>query len=973
MKTRSVPRKRVSIPSTRLIEYNEFLQASKTAATTKPHTKTKTVASNTTKAPVPLTITSMALKVAPPAVTVTDAITPPAKRYKTKQILARPQNVVIEPFTPAELPSREFLAPFRLKHQNQSSGQDLERDYDTSQHYAFNDPTAKQRFIDDYSRTHQKTIHYLESTEPALVYQEQHILMAPTAILQNAEANKAFGAFTTIDIYVPARTQLVLGHYKGLVKERDHTTDLSSFVFDYIDDLIVDADQHRNWIAMVNTAISEKTANVKVRLNEDNREIEYYVDGGKDGAFIPAGTQLLTYYGQKFDHYENKRFLKPEDTWEDSDAIFKRYKNQYQRTPQRVDPDFLALFAIDPATLFALPNLSRDKAHPNTCYLAYQPSDRSPPTCFLPQNLQENITPLMMACWQGDEERMQHLLQRGANINTQSSISGQSPLHILVRANLSTDEKITLLRFMQRHGADLLTQDKDEKSLLHWAVAAGDEALARELIAQKSTLLARLNSHSHDALEDAIRLGHIEISQFLLSTLINASKSKCEDNLTYYLEKDHDFDPEESEDTHVELTWQSRLATAFTSFCEQHPNDHAAINAMAAMLNEALQPFLLQAPYCDWDFSGEMSAIQSRYVSMSPNPHQPTAASAMAEANGATLSSVDTTKHHKLLAKLAQLQSKTPSLASKALDSAASIEEANDLFALSEQYYQLSEEFYQASAFQQFSDIQAALTAALTLATTARAVFVHHGAIDNVEEIDPFILTYQQSLQWYEHMMAANQSRHTLLIAAHKTAKSAADIAAAIAEGRNALAHYHALLTHDASADRDMHTAIRATQRLIVQCEKQTSAMLAMQPLNAAPPIGVFKNHKGTKRKLFVEPATTTLDNDVPLTGVNSSSSSIRVSAKREDHNKKLPTTSSAINSHNAMPSTSTVYPSFADIDKEQERKRKLEKTAPIAPPSTSAYQTVVSYGIHSWKTVMTVLTGTATDQHTPKAGRPNE
>ncbi len=196
----------------------------------------------------------------------------------------------------------------------------------------------------------------------------------------------------------------------------------------------IDAKNRGNWARAVN-GTEPDSANVGVR-KEGNRIIYYAL------RTIQAGEQLLISYGESYS-FKNKCFLRTEDNWRDSNALYDDYQAHYQtisHVSNRLVPHLkvrrgtdLQLFqphakkghTFDGRQVVDLPILIRQGEH------------------FLPQSKSENLTLLMASCIEGDLERLQNLIRNGAKTHLQASRSGNTPLHyLLLNQDLNDADKL---------------------------------------------------------------------------------------------------------------------------------------------------------------------------------------------------------------------------------------------------------------------------------------------------------------------------------------------------------------------------------------------------------------------------------------------------------------------------------------------------------------------------------------------------
>ncbi|CAH04695.1 cGMP-dependent protein kinase interacting domain-containing protein [Caenorhabditis elegans] len=103
----------------------------------------------------------------------------------------------------------------------------------------------------------------------------------------------------------------------------------------------------------------------------------------------------------------------------------------------------------------------------------------------------------LSACMSGDEEEVEELLNKGANINT-CTVDGLTALHQSV-----IDSKPEMVRFLCEKGADVNAQDNEGWTPLHAAACCGNVAIVRYLC-QHGADLSIVNSDKELALDLAV-------------------------------------------------------------------------------------------------------------------------------------------------------------------------------------------------------------------------------------------------------------------------------------------------------------------------------------------------------------------------------------------------------------------------------------------------------------------------------------
>ncbi len=426
-------------------------------------------------------------------------------------------------------------------------------------HYHLND----RHDIENLAR--KRKIVYIKPTKPSFIKFQNILKIAPVNILQTKRNSQALGVYTTKPIWIKPNSIQVIGHYVGNLLEDNEESPDSSFVFELPNGQIIDASTRCNFTAIINGALSEQTSNIKIQTCQTpsgEHFVEYYLHGGENGLYIQSGSQLLGFYGstEKYDDYQfGKKFLTTRDLSLTSAELHAKYNqyNVYNGDPQTVDARFSLLFNINPSTLFAIPNDSLLTDCFDIPYLAYKPNS----TQFLNQNLQENFTPLMLACWQGNISKITRLLNNGADPNIPSSNLGYTSFHTTMLSPLNSDIKMLIINMLlQPRNApiprdanyspildiiksnltifentihwccigNLTAQDKYEKTIAHIAIEQADLDLLSFLLHKDPSFWNFQDNNGHDILETAIISGSLDIINFLLENIRGLKNTNIE-------------------------------------------------------------------------------------------------------------------------------------------------------------------------------------------------------------------------------------------------------------------------------------------------------------------------------------------------------------------------------------------------------------------------------------------------------------
>ena len=134
--------------------------------------------------------------------------------------------------------------------------------------------------------------------------------------------------------------------------------------------------------------------------------------------------------------------------------------------------------------------------------------------------------PLHQAVGQGDIEKIQWLVKRGADINAKKD-NGTTPLH-----EASGRGDLGMVRFLVENGANInATKYHDESTPLHWAEYQGHLHIARFLVEKGADINAKKDNGTIP-LHEASGRGDLEMVRFLVENGANINASKYHDEST---------------------------------------------------------------------------------------------------------------------------------------------------------------------------------------------------------------------------------------------------------------------------------------------------------------------------------------------------------------------------------------------------------------------------------------------------------
>jgi hypothetical protein len=395
-----------------------------------------------------------------------------------------------------------------------------------------------------------RDIQFIHQKKQDFITIENDLVIAPVAALQeNKKSKNIFGVFADRDFNIHG--ELCLGEYIGEIVDTESTKN-KSFDADYAFDLgngtTIDAKYYRSWPAMVNATSSYESSNVMAK-SIDGRVYYFLIRP------VKKGEQLLIYYGDDYT-FKHKKFLNPNDNWEESEDKFQKYASYYA-SRETTDRTFLDLFELK-TNRFAIPEVDFRHRHVNVDIpiLAYQTNEK-----LYPQRQQENITLLMLACWQGNIENVRQLLIQSANPYQQTNIHGYSALHLLVLSpHVELKQKQEIIDLMLSYaGQALKLQNHQDETILHLAIKTHQVALVGYIL-EKNRHITRYGLHNKSILD---YLNHDNHDAFMLA-LTSLKPDIVREILPYVRE----------EDLQYTLENQTILSDAFERLKQEHSSQN---------------------------------------------------------------------------------------------------------------------------------------------------------------------------------------------------------------------------------------------------------------------------------------------------------------------------------------------------------------------------------------------------------------
>jgi len=124
------------------------------------------------------------------------------------------------------------------------------------------------------------------------------------------------------------------------------------------------------------------------------------------------------------------------------------------------------------------------------------------------------VTPLSLACTNGDSATVDALLEAGADPN-RAIAGGETPLMTAARTG-----RVAVVRALLARGAEVNTKLPGGQTALMWAAAEGHTAVVEALVAAKAEVSATVPT-GLNALLFAVRAGHLDAVRVLLKTGID--------------------------------------------------------------------------------------------------------------------------------------------------------------------------------------------------------------------------------------------------------------------------------------------------------------------------------------------------------------------------------------------------------------------------------------------------------------------
>jgi ankyrin repeat protein len=121
-------------------------------------------------------------------------------------------------------------------------------------------------------------------------------------------------------------------------------------------------------------------------------------------------------------------------------------------------------------------------------------------------------TPIHISILQGDVDLVSLLIQRGADIESESELQGARALHLA--ADLG---ELEIVQVLLNHGADFMARDSEQRTPLYRAASVGAKSIVMILLEQGAPLTGGQDAYGGTPLHIAAENGQLEIAKLLLA------------------------------------------------------------------------------------------------------------------------------------------------------------------------------------------------------------------------------------------------------------------------------------------------------------------------------------------------------------------------------------------------------------------------------------------------------------------------
>lgn len=350
------------------------------------------------------------------------------------------------------------------------------------------------------------------------------LFIAPVAVLPV----NTYGVYTAKNLTMKGKNkegEVVLGRYLGeripkakIDRNKDYNYGFQTLITgeseEEHDYEMLDGQYVRNWAVFVNHS---PVVNVQCEVKKFRGKRDIFLSYRKP---IKKHHQLLISYGRDyFIHKSHKQlYLHETDNWETPAQKYQQHISEYLATPQKLSSHFVKAFGFESKDLFAIPkvtdailNQSRSRALAlikkrifveALIYRLKRKSATSHECYFVKTPAQQQISPLMAACYVGDLEIVKALLKKGADVTRFSLNDGNGCLHFLLLGKASDANKLKIGQLLIKKGAPLTIKNQQQQSILDLCFKLNLEQLALSILKSKQQaeiLYFLLEEYDHKA------------------------------------------------------------------------------------------------------------------------------------------------------------------------------------------------------------------------------------------------------------------------------------------------------------------------------------------------------------------------------------------------------------------------------------------------------------------------------------------
>lgn len=293
-------------------------------------------------------------------------------------------------------------------------------------------------------------------------YEHPDILVAPIALL----GKKGFGVVAAKDIKIPKKKETQpLGIYWGkLLLEASPN---SSYIF-MVSKYEIDANKHGNWTRFVNHSKGNyNVIAVQKSFNLGKLRLPYIEYALLED--VKAGDQLLVDYGPDYEFDpKHQLFLNPSNNALNVKEFYQQHRKVYKNIKLANNKKLLVpkYAHVNDFPILELDNQGK----------------------LLRDHLQQGVTLLMVAAYEGDTKQIRELLKNErVNINQENIKTGYNALFYAIHSKVSLAKQMNAVKLLLDAGIRIETQDKDGYTALHWCIKRNNLPLLKLIFTNKNS------------------------------------------------------------------------------------------------------------------------------------------------------------------------------------------------------------------------------------------------------------------------------------------------------------------------------------------------------------------------------------------------------------------------------------------------------------------------------------------------------